>query len=100
LHLQRDENALPGPAGQRVQQVLDDVAVHYRQALALRQQPQTRAQLLQRIDTALDQVLSTSRRSDHHVLTVLNALVELRLTLFPAAGSFAAADTLPWLLEV
>lgn len=95
LHLQRDENALPGPAGQRVQQVLDDVAVHYRQALALRQQPQTRTQLLQRIDTALDQVLSTSRRSDHHVLTVLNALVELRLTLFPAAGSFAAADTLP-----
>ncbi|WP_159876005.1 MULTISPECIES: FUSC family protein [Aquitalea] len=95
LHLQRDENALPGPAGQRVQQVLDDVAVHYRHALALRQQAPTREQLLQRIDAALDQVLATSRRSDHQVLTVLNALVELRLTLFPAAGSFAVAAPLP-----
>ena len=95
LHLQRDENALPGPAGLRVQQVLDDVAAHYRHALALRQQAPSREQLLQRIDAALEQVLATSRRSDHHVLTVLNALVELRLTLFPAAGSFAVAAPLP-----
>ncbi|BBF85858.1 inner membrane component of tripartite multidrug resistance system [Aquitalea magnusonii] len=95
LHLQRDENALSGPAGLRVQQVLDEVAAHYRQALALRQQAPTRAQLLQRIDAALDQVLAVSRRSDHHVLTVLNALVELRVTLFPAAGSYAVAAPLP-----
>lgn len=84
-----------GPAGLRVQQVLDEVAAHYRQALALRQQAPTRAQLLQRIDAALDQVLAVSRRSDHHVLTVLNALVELRVTLFPAAGSYAVAAPLP-----
>ncbi|MBV8679384.1 MAG: FUSC family protein [Aquitalea sp.] len=94
LHLQRDENALPGPAGVRVQHVLDGVAAHYHQALALRLQPQTAAGLLAQIDTALAQVLAEPRRNDHHVLTVLNALVELRITLFPAAAGYAmtAAD--------
>lgn len=95
LHLQRDENAQTGPAGVAVQQVLDAVQQHYRQALQQRQQPQADVRLLQRIDTALNQLLATGRRSDHHLLTVLNALVELRITLFPAAGSYAMAASSP-----
>ncbi|NWK79312.1 FUSC family protein [Aquitalea sp. LB_tupeE] len=95
LHLQRDENKLPDSAGAGVQQVLDDVAAHYHQALALRHAPQTDKQLLQHIDVALNQVLGSGQRSNHAVQTVLNALVELRITLFPAAGSFALAAPLP-----
>lgn len=95
LHLQRDENAQTGPAGVAVQQVLDEVERHYRQALAQRHEPQADAHLLQSIDAALNQVLAESRRSDHHVQTVLNALVELRITLFPVAGSYAMAACPP-----
>ncbi|WP_275576124.1 FUSC family protein [Aquitalea magnusonii] len=95
LHLQREENAQAGPAGVAVQQVLDAVERHYRQALAQRQQPQADVRLLQCIDDALNQLLASGRRSDHHLLTVLNALVELRITLFPAAGSYAMAVSPP-----
>jgi len=95
LHLQREENAQAGPAGVAVQQVLDAVERHYRQALEQRQQPQADVRLLQRIDAALNQLLASGRRSDHHLLTVLNALVELRITLFPAAGNYAMAASSP-----
>jgi hypothetical protein len=83
LHLQRDEKSCR-PAGAGVQQVLDDVAVHYRQALALRQ-PRKPAHSCCSVSMWRWIRCCPASAQRPPVLTVLNALVELRH--HPVSGS-------------
>ena len=93
LHLQREEPRLSAASASQVQQVLDGVARHYHQGLASARQLKLHpdASLCQGIDEAMAQLLSQRQGHDHHLVNALNALIELRITLFPAAPALVAA---------
>jgi len=89
LDLQRDEHRLAEPAQGLVQQVLRAVAAHYQRCADERRALAAPAQLAVDIDAAIHATLA----GEYNAATreALNALVELRVTLFPAAEQPAAA---------
>lgn len=92
LHLQREERHLDDVVRGPVQGVLDEVAGHYEKALSHRAHPKPAAVLREKIDNTLEALLQLpSRHNQTPVLATLNALVELRITLFPEAAAFSRA---------
>lgn len=94
LALQRDRRVLPEPVKHRVNAVLTEVAVFFRERLAQGKAAPPPTSLRERIDAALALTLDRSRGVAGR--NTAEALVGLRRALFPlAAGPAAMTDVAP-----
>ncbi|EEG09559.1 FUSC family protein [Pseudogulbenkiania ferrooxidans] len=92
LDLQRDEHRLPETAHVAIDRVLQSVAGHYRECVGHHGQRQPPASLREEIDRALSLTKAELGRAAREAQ---NALVELRITLFPDAARFVALTGVP-----
>lgn len=86
LELQRDRARLPQTAHAAVRQVLDQLAAHYQARLDDRTHRHAPDSLKQPLDEAIRR---TAARSDAVAHDTLNALVELRVSLFPGTSGLS-----------
>jgi uncharacterized membrane protein YccC len=92
LDLQRDEHRLPAIAHDAVDRVLQSVAGHYQACVDNHGHRQPPASLREEIDQALSLTKAELSRAAREAQ---NALVELRITLFPDAASYVAVTGTP-----
>ncbi|MDR3429251.1 FUSC family protein [Silvimonas sp.] len=85
LELQRDELELSGDIHGAIEQVLDGIAQHYQDCVDKPSAPHAPEALKSSIDMAIGYTLT---QADQISREALNALVELRVSLFPGAAGF------------